>query len=73
MGLLGGLPANSDEAHSGQLQIVGSDGQLEITMPIALSVGANTLELPTESLRNGVHFIKIKINGKAHLLRFVKL
>ncbi|MDO8336426.1 MAG: T9SS type A sorting domain-containing protein [Candidatus Saccharibacteria bacterium] len=67
------ITANSDEAHSGQLQIVGADGQLELTLPIALSVGANTLELPTESLRNGVHFIKIKINGKAHLLRFVKL
>ena len=67
------VTANSDEAYSGQLQIIGADGQLELTLPIALSVGTNILELPTETLRNGVHFIKIKINGKAHVLRFVKL
>ena len=66
------ITALSDKLYSGNLQVIGSDGQLEMTQSFTLSPGNNTLDLPTENLRLGVHFIKLRTNNETHVLRFVK-
>ena len=66
------ITATSEHALSGQLQIIGPDGQLEFTKPFMLSPGGNVLDLPTANLRSGVHFIRLRTDDKIHVLRFVK-
>jgi hypothetical protein len=66
------ISALSEEAQTGQLQIIGSDGQIELSRPFVISAGGSTLELPTESLRNGVHFIKLRTDAETQVLRFEK-
>ena len=66
------ITALSDEEHNGQIQVIGSDGRLELSMPFTVSAGSNTIELPTETLRQGVHFVKLHADKETHLLRFVK-
>lgn len=66
------IAAFSNEELQGELQIISSDGQLELTRAYSISVGNNSIELPVENLRTGVHFVKLRANGETHLLRFVK-
>lgn len=62
----------SASAQEGQLQVINLNGQLELTMPISLVAGENTLNLPAEDLSRGVHFIKIKTGTQSTILRLVK-
>jgi hypothetical protein len=62
----------STENLSGQLQVIGADGQIEMIIPAVISAGHSILELSTVPLTKGVHFVKLRTNDESHLLRFVK-
>lgn len=60
------------ESYSGHLQVIGADGQVENTQRFEFDPGNSILNLPTEGLRRGVHFIKFISSGSSYVLRFVK-
>lgn len=66
------INATSTDEQSGQLQLIGTDGQIASELPFALVAGTNTINLSIENLRAGVHFIKLRTKGETHLLRFIK-
>jgi hypothetical protein len=66
------VEVKSELEQSGQLQVISAEGYIEMIQAFNLSVGSNTLEIPAENLRPGVHLIKIKTGGEVYPLRFVK-
>jgi hypothetical protein len=66
------IRAFSSGVCDGQLQVLGTDGQLELSSPFALLAGNNLIEVSTEHLSAGAHFIRLQTNTESYLLRFIK-
>lgn len=66
------VQVKSELEQTGQLQVISAEGYIEIIQAFNLIAGNSTLEIPAESLRPGVHLIKIKTGSEVYVLRFVK-
>lgn len=66
------ITAFSSQEQEGDLQVIGSDGLLEYRKSFLLLPGDNIIEMPSENLRIGTHFIRVQTHEVNQVLRFVK-